>query len=105
MEGILRVVAYLRKQNLKTLRYHFREIGNPGSRLNGNLQLLLLSYMCGYYQQFVNKKVTIRGNMYRLTMDFPNKGVERIGLSNIFLNKKLQSIIPVDKRQDLQKVL
>ncbi len=57
-DGVLSVVVYLRKQNLKTLRYHFREIGNTGSRLNGNLQLLLLGYMCGYYQRFVNKKVT-----------------------------------------------
>ncbi len=103
-DGIRSVVAYLRKQNLKTLYYHFRAIGDTGSKLNGEMQLLLLGYMSGYYQQLSGKKGENKDNRYRLTVDFPNKGVEQIGLSNIFLDKKLNSIIPEVKRKDLQKV-
>ncbi len=37
MESIRNVVVFLRKQNLKTIYFHFRAIGDTGSKLDGEM--------------------------------------------------------------------
>ncbi len=78
-------------------------IGESGTNLSANLQLLMLGYMCGYYTKLSEQKLKDKEEKYRLSVDFPNKGVELIGLSNIFLDKKLQRILPSEKLQEIKK--
>ncbi len=104
MDGIISVVNYLKTQNKKTLSHFFRIIGQVGSKLSGRLQLLLLGYMSGYYKKMSECKGIERKDKYRLIVEFPNKGVELIQLSNIFLDKKLNKIIPIDIGKTIKKV-
>ncbi len=105
MDGILSVVNYLKTQNKKTLCHNFRILGQVGSELNGRLQLLLLGYMSGYYKTMSEYKGNDRKDKYRLIVEFPNKGVELIQMSNIFMDKKLNKIIPTDIGKTMQKVV
>ncbi len=100
--GIRSLIVYLRRQNYKTLASCEQIVRDNSYNMPMSVRIIVLAFIAGYFSQ--RKANTKAKDCYRLVVDFPNKGIEIIGLDNIFRNNSLRNIVNPDKLLQIKPV-
>ncbi len=100
--GIRSLIVFLHRQNHKTLAYCNQIVRDNSYSMPMNVRIIVLAFIAGYFSQ--RKPNEKSKDCYRLTVDFPNKGLEIIGFDNIFRNHNLRKIVTANKTNDVKPV-
>lgn len=84
---IRRLILYLKAQNKTTLKYSYRLLCLHDSNLDEITKQVLAIFLAQYFGK--KQKKTAKIDNYFLTVPFPNKGMEAIGLEGVFNDKRI----------------
>ncbi len=100
---IRNIIVFLRKQTRGTLLECNRLARDNSLAISALMHVIILAFLAGYFSHKKDGK-SKPIERYYLSVDFPNKGMEFIGLNNIFKDRQLNRIIPQAMRNKVKPV-
>ncbi len=100
--GLRSIAVFMKRQTLATLKYCNKILEGNAVNLDSKLRFVLTAFLAGYFLDRQVLKLQ-QPDRYRIKVKFVNKGMEYIGLQNIFRDRSPNKIFGSQIRNDVKK--